>query len=70
MVGANQRFKKPLAIVPLAAFIATAGLFVVARSVLLSLSRYGEKLEAIVSLVAICVLLVVLNWFFHKDDWT
>jgi high-affinity iron transporter len=70
MVGANQRYKKPLAAGAIAAFIATAGLFVLARSVLLSLGRYGEKLEAIVSLVAIGVLLIVLNWFFHKVYWT
>ena len=33
-------------------------------------SRYGEKLEAIVGLVAIAVLLLVLNWFFHRVYWT
>jgi high-affinity iron transporter len=70
MVGTNQKFKKPLAIGAAAAFVATAGLFVLARSVLLSLSQYGEKLEAIVSLFAIGVLLIVLNWFFHKVYWT
>jgi len=34
-----------------------------------SLNRYGEKLEAIVSLVAIAVLLVILNWFYHRVYW-
>ena len=34
------------------------------------LSRYGEKLEAIVGLMAIGVLLLVLNWFFHRVYWT
>jgi high-affinity iron transporter len=38
--------------------------------VLTSLSRYGEKLEAVVGLVAIGVLLLVLNWFFHRVYWT
>jgi high-affinity iron transporter len=38
--------------------------------VLESLTRYGEKLEAIVSLVAIGVLLLILNWFFHKVYWS
>jgi high-affinity iron transporter len=30
---------------------------------------YGEKLEAIVSLVAIGVLLLILNWFYHRVYW-
>ncbi len=41
-----------------------------AQTLLDSLSRYGEKLEAIVGLVAIGVLLLVLNWFFHRVYWT
>jgi high-affinity iron transporter len=70
MVGANQRFKRPLAIGAFAALGATAVLFVLARTILLSLGKYGEKLEAIVSLVAIGILLLVMNWFFHKVYWT
>jgi high-affinity iron transporter len=34
------------------------------------LARYGERLEAIVSLIAIGVLLLITNWFFHKVYWT
>ena len=34
-----------------------------------SLAGYGEKLEAIVSLVAIAVLLLILNWFYHRVYW-
>jgi high-affinity iron transporter len=70
MVGANRKFKKPLVIGAGLAFVATAVLFWLARTVLQSLSRYGEKLEAIVSLIAIGVLLLVMNWFFHKVYWT
>jgi high-affinity iron transporter len=70
MVGANQRYKRPLAIGALAALASTAVLFVLARTILLSLGKYGEKLEAIVSLVAIGILLLVMNWFFHKVYWT
>ena len=70
MVGANHRFKRPLAIGAIGALFASAGLFLLTRSVLASLSRYGEKLEAIISLVAIGILLLVMNWFFHKVYWT
>ena len=34
-----------------------------------SLARYGERLEAVVSLVAIGVLLLILNWFYHRVYW-
>jgi len=44
--------------------------FILARTVLTELARYGEKLEAIVGLIAIGVLLLVLNWFFHRVYWT
>ncbi|HEU0164690.1 MAG TPA: FTR1 family protein [Thermomicrobiales bacterium] len=70
MVGANQKFKKPLALGALAALLATAGLFILADTLLGSLAKYGEKLEAIVSLIAIAILLVIMNWFFHKVYWT
>jgi high-affinity iron transporter len=70
MTGANARLKKPVVIGAIGALIAAAAFFALARSVLISLSRYGEKLEAVVSLVAIGVLLLVMNWFFHKVYWT
>jgi high-affinity iron transporter len=37
--------------------------------VLGSLALYGEKLEAIVSVIAIGVLLLILNWFYHRVYW-
>jgi high-affinity iron transporter len=70
MIGANRQYKRPLALGALAALLVTAALFFLARSALLSFGRYGEQLEAIVSLVAIGVLLLVMNWFFHKVYWT
>ena len=70
MIGVNRRFRRPLALGGVLAFVATAVLFVLAGTVLQSLSAYGEKLEAIVSVVAIGVLLLVMNWFFHKVYWT
>ena len=34
-----------------------------------SLVRYGERLEAVVSILAVGVLLLILNWFFHRVYW-
>ena len=31
---------------------------------------YGEKLEAVVGLIAIAVLLLIMNWFFHRVYWS
>jgi len=70
MVGANRPLRRPVLRGALLALPASAVLFVVAELLLESLSRYGEKLEAVVGLVAIGVLLLVLNWFFHRVYWT
>jgi high-affinity iron transporter len=43
--------------------------FIVSRMLIQSLSRYGESLEAVVSVLAVVVLLIVTNWVFHKMYW-
>ncbi len=65
----NQQYRRPLWVGTGLALLATVLTWGLARSVLLSLARYGEKLEAIVSLIAIVVLLLITNWFFHKSYW-
>jgi high-affinity iron transporter len=44
--------------------------WVLAQTILESLSQYGEKLEAVVGLIAIGVLLLITNWFFHRVYWS
>ena len=44
--------------------------WVLAQTMLRSLEQYGEKLEAVVGLMAIGVLLLITNWFFHKVYWS
>ncbi|MFT4039641.1 MAG: FTR1 family protein [Thermomicrobiales bacterium] len=70
MVGANRQFKRPLALGAVAALAVTAILFVLVQNALLSFGQYSEQIEAVVSVIAIGVLLVVMNWFFHKVYWT
>jgi high-affinity iron transporter len=71
MASKKQKgYRKPIAVGAGAAFFASALTFIVATFFLKSLSQHGEKLEAIVSLVAIAVLLLITNWFFHKAYWT
>ena len=66
----ERKYRKPMWIGTGLALLATAGIWVLANSVLQSLARYGEKLEAVVSLIAVAVLLVIMNWFLHKIYWT
>jgi high-affinity iron transporter len=68
--GAARLQRRPMLIGALLAILASIVTYVLARTVLTELAQYGEKLEAIVGLVAIAVLLLVLNWFFHKVYWT
>jgi high-affinity iron transporter len=66
----ERRFRRPLWLGALGALLATVLTWLAARGVLLALARYGERLEAVVSLIAIGVLLLITNWFFHKLYWT
>jgi high-affinity iron transporter len=70
MVGGNRRLRKPVYKGALLALPASIGLFLLSLFVLDTLSQYGEKLEAVVGLIAIGVLLLVMNWFFHRVYWT
>ena len=70
LTGAARLQRRPMLIGAALALVASVVTFILARTVLTELARYGEKLEAIVGLIAIGVLLLVLNWFFHKVYWT
>jgi len=69
MVGAQRRLRRPLLAGVGLALVASAITWLVAQTVLGSLAGWGEKLEATVSLVAIAVLLLILNWFYHRVYW-
>jgi high-affinity iron transporter len=66
----ERKYRKPMWLGFVLALLASALTWLLAHEVLQSLARYGEKLEAVVSLIAIAVLLVIMNWFFHKTYWT
>ncbi|MDV6373450.1 FTR1 family iron permease [Deinococcus arenicola] len=65
-----RHLRRPMWLGAAAAFGATAVTWFVMQGALSLLGRYGEKLEAVVSLVAIGVLLLIMNWFFHQVYWT
>jgi high-affinity iron transporter len=52
------------------ALAVTAVIFLASRTLLQGLSHYGETLEAVISIIAVVVLLMVTNWVLHKYYWT
>ena len=69
-VGVRRRLRRPIFIGALLGLIASGITWVLAQTLLQSLDQYGERLEAVVGLVAIGVLLLVTNWFFHRVYWS
>ncbi|MBK9925510.1 MAG: FTR1 family protein [Anaerolineales bacterium] len=66
----ERKYRRPMWWGVILALIVTALTWLLAHEILQSLARYGEKLEAVVSVVAIAVLLLIMNWFFHNTYWT
>ncbi len=69
-VGVRRRMRRPVLIGAGLGLLASIVTWVLAQTLLASLQQYGEKLEAVVGLVAIGVLLLITNWFFHKVYWS
>ena len=70
MLGAQRRLRRPVVVGALVAFGATVATWFVAQAILAQFSAYSAELLAVTGLIAIGVLLVVMNWFFHKVYWT
>jgi high-affinity iron transporter len=70
MVGLRRRLRRPVFVGAVAGLLVSGVTWVLAQTLLKSLDRYGEKLEAVVGLVAIGVLLLITNWFFHRVYWS
>lgn len=65
-----RRFRQPLWVGAIAALAATVLTWFALRGVMVEFARFGEKLEAVVSVIALLVLLLIMNWFFHQVYWT
>jgi high-affinity iron transporter len=70
LVGGRRTLRRPLAAGVAVAFAAAVATWFVAQAILAQFSRYGDRLQAVTGLLAIAVLLVIMNWFFHKVYWT
>ena len=69
-VGAKSRLRRPVLLGALAGLGATALTWVIAQMILHQLSNGGLQLQAVTGLIAIGVLLLVTNWFFHRVYWS
>ncbi len=71
MSGAKQAFRRPIAQGAGLGFLATIVTWFVAVGILSDLSGNVSalNLQAATGLLAVIVLLVVMNWFFHKLYW-
>ena len=70
MLGVQRHLRRQVIAGAGVAALATVATWFVAQAILDQFSRYSDKLQAITGLVAIAVLLVIMNWFFHKIYWT
>jgi high-affinity iron transporter len=72
MVGATQAYRRPVAAGAAVAFLATLLTWRIAVAIVTDLGENvpALQLEAITGLIAILVLVVIMNWFFHKLYWT
>jgi high-affinity iron transporter len=68
--GARRRLRRPVLVGGLLGLLATAVTYVLAQTLLEALGDGGLRLQAITGLLAIAVLLLVTNWFFHKVYWS
>ena len=48
------------------AIVASGLTFWLSKTLIQSLARYGEKLEAVISILAVVILLMVTNWVFPQ----
>ena len=71
MTGAKQTHRRPVAIGAGFAFVATLITWAIAVRIVGSLSdnMRALDLQAATGLLAVVVLLVIMNWFFHKIYW-
>ena len=69
-VGANRGLRRPVAAGAGTALLASVATWFVAIVLIGALGGPGLDLQAATGLLAVAVLLVVMNWFFHKIYWT
>lgn len=68
--GARRHLRRPVLVGAVLGLGATAVTYVLAQVIVDALGDGGLRLQAITGLLAIAVLLIVTNWFFHRMYWS
>jgi high-affinity iron transporter len=68
--GTRRRLRRPVLIGGVVGLLATIATYLLAQTIVAALGDGGLRLQAITGLLAIAVLLIVTNWFFHKVYWS
>jgi high-affinity iron transporter len=68
--GARRRLRRPVLIGGLVGLLATVITYLLAETIVAAVGDGGLRLQAITGLLAIAVLLLVTNWFFHRVYWS
>jgi high-affinity iron transporter len=69
-LGSRQQYRRPVTLGVAGAFGATVVTWFIMTAVVGALPVSEDVLLAITGIVAVVVLLLVMNWFFHKVYWT
>jgi high-affinity iron transporter len=70
LTGARAHMRRPVLLGGLAGIGATIVTWLLVQLLVSELGTGGLRLEAITGLLAIVVLLVITNWFFHRVYWS
>jgi high-affinity iron transporter len=70
MMGTNSSYRRPIAVGVGLGLVAVVATWFVAIAVLSQINAPALAIQAATGLLAIIVLLVIMNWFFHKIYWT
>src|SRR5579875_328351 len=70
LIGANRAYRAPVAAGAGAGFLASLATWFLVVALIGAVNAPALDVQAVTGLLAILVLLVVMNWFFHKVYWT
>jgi high-affinity iron transporter len=69
-VGAQHTYRRPIAIGAGLALLATVATWFIAIGIIGVVKAPVQDVEAVTGLLAVTLLLIIMNWFFHKIYWT
>jgi len=69
MMGTNAGYRKPVAVGVGAGLLATVATWFVVVAVINAVNAPALYVQAVTGVLAIVVLLVIMNWFFHSVYW-